>query len=652
MRSIKCLATVLCAASVVACLQVSASGQSRIQSTDAKVASVRAEGMAVRFDSAIPYSSATLTVSGPDGVVYRRQFEGGTQPSFALFGKTGAALGDGQYTYELRFNTVRTDVKDRLATQDDQAGVEDEQGRTNRTRLPVQSSVQSGSFAVLNGTLYVGNETEPTLRGTSPVKNSDSPVKGPDKNLDRSPRPSGAISGNTLNRLRNHRAALRPMFDQVIPDDLIVQGSACIGLDCVNNEAFGFDTIRLKENNTRIKFDDTSTAAGFPATDWQLTANDSASGGANKFSIEDITAATVPFTITGNAPTNSIFVDGTGRVGLRTSTPVLDLHINTGNTPATRLEQNSSGGFIAQTWDIAGNEANFFVRDVTGGSRLPFRIRPGAPTSSIDINSSGQVGIGTAAPTQLLHLFKAGATDNVLQVFQNGTRNWSVGINGASDFFRITDNTVGVARLTILNNGRVGIGTNAPDQVFSVNGDASKTGANTWLAFSDERLKTIKGKFNSGLKAVMQLQPIRYEYKPDNALGLKSEGEHIGFGAQTLQKIIPEAVTRNSSGYLMVNADPIMWTMLNAIKEQQKEIVELKGQIQKLQSASHRRGTNYSTPYLDLPFLETTPFRRLSSSIRCADSPARCHSRLASTVHWTMLYCKCRIYVIRAISRT
>jgi hypothetical protein len=30
--------------------------------------------------------------------------------------------------------------------------------------------------------------------------------------------------------------------DQVIPDDLIVQGSLCVGLDCVNNENFGFDT--------------------------------------------------------------------------------------------------------------------------------------------------------------------------------------------------------------------------------------------------------------------------------------------------------------------------------------------------------------------------------------------------------------------------
>ncbi|MGN6517942.1 MAG: hypothetical protein ACTHK2_00775, partial [Dokdonella sp.] len=46
--------------------------------------------------------------------------------------------------------------------------------------------------------------------------------------------------------------------DQVIPDDLIVQGSQCVGFDCVDNETFGFDTLRLKENNTRIVFFDTS----------------------------------------------------------------------------------------------------------------------------------------------------------------------------------------------------------------------------------------------------------------------------------------------------------------------------------------------------------------------------------------------------------
>src|SRR4051812_46256842 len=217
--------------------------------------------------------------------------------------------------------------------------------------------------------------------------------------------------------------------DDVIPDDLIVQGSACIGLDCVNNESFGFDTIRLKENNTRIKFDDTSVSAGFPANDWQITANDSANGGANYLAFDDVTGARQPFRVTAGAPTASLFVDSTGRVGLRTSTPALDLSIKTSNTPGTRLEQDNSGGFTAQTWDIAGNEANFFVRDVTGGSRLPFRIRPGAPTSSIDINASGNVGIGTTSPGARLHVFAASAADTFAAFGPSGSGSSADGLN-------------------------------------------------------------------------------------------------------------------------------------------------------------------------------------------------------------------------------
>ena len=142
--------------------------------------------------------------------------------------------------------------------------------------------------------------------------------------------------------------------------------------------------------------------------------------------------------------------------------------------------------------------------------------------------------------------------------------------------------------MAITAGGNVGIGTQAPTARLSVNGTANKPGGGSWDVFSDERLKNIKGRFNSGLSAVMQLQPLRYEYRRDNAMGLKSEGEHIGFGAQALQKVIPEAVTKSQSGYLMVNNDPILWTMLNAIKEQQKEIAELKGEVQKLRAGARR----------------------------------------------------------------
>jgi hypothetical protein len=71
-------------------------------------------------------------------------------------------------------------------------------------------------------------------------------------------------------------------------------------------------------------------------------------------------------------------------------------------------------------------------------------------------------------------------------------------------------------------------------------------------------------------------------------MGLPSASEHVGFSAQDVQKVIPQAVTQSESGYLMVNNDPIIWTMLNAIKEQQKEIVELKRQIRQLRSTRRR----------------------------------------------------------------
>jgi len=348
-----------------------------------------AAGLSIQIGS--DNESVTLTISGPNNFQYSHQFASARSISLRLR-DIGATLPDGSYTYEVRVAPrVSESVRMQLAAareKGDDAALDRIRDAAGMKEVPSQS----GAFSIMNGSLVSSDATEPSA------------PKGPK---------SASSNGPSSQAVHNQPVKA---LDVVTADDAIIQGSACIGLDCVNNESFGFDTIRLKENNTRIKFDDTSSSTGFPNHDWQLTANDSASGGANKFSVEDITAATVPMTITGSAPTNSIFVDSTGRVGLRTSTPVLDLHIATSNTPAMRLEQNNSGGFTAQTWDVAGNEANFFVRDVTGGSRLPFRIRPGAPTSSIDISASGKVGVGTASPSEQLHTLNTQDAQTVAMV--------------------------------------------------------------------------------------------------------------------------------------------------------------------------------------------------------------------------------------------
>jgi hypothetical protein len=255
------------------------------------------------------------------------------------------------------------------------------------------------------------------------------------------------------------------------------------------------------------------------------------------------------------------------------------------------------------------------VRDVTSGSRLPFRIRPGAPTSSIDIAADGDVGIGTASPDTRLSVLAAGTTfpttynigdvatfvapsDNFTSIalVKGGIANpqgLHFGVNQASLFSEIQASRDGVATNTLALNrqgGNVGIGTSSPDQKLSVSGDADKSaGGTSWGVFSDERLKDIKGSYSRGLSAVLGLQPVRFSYKKDNALNLQTDSENIGFSAQALQKLVPEAVTKSPSGYLVVHSDAVLWAMLNAIKEQQAEIQQLKGQIQKLRTVHRHR---------------------------------------------------------------
>jgi hypothetical protein len=349
----------------------------------------------------------------------------------------------------------------------------------------------------------------------------------------------------------------------------------------------------IQENDPRIRFDDNSTSGGFPTNDWELHANDDFSGGVARFSIMDITGGTTPFTVRGGAPNNSLTVANNGYVGIGTVVPAEALHIVRASNVNLRLEDTGD----AQSWNLNLGQAGFWFGDVTHGRSTVLTLN----------NANGFVGLGTGFPQGHLHVAGAG---NQLSIFQSSDNNavqfrlqtnstnrrfvalntagqqqsqLLFGDNGAFDFLGPTASDV---RMRLLANGNVGIGTTAPTQKLSVNGTAGKPGGGSWATFSDERLKNIKGEYKGGLDEVLKLQPIRYEYKTDNAIGIQSEGEHIGFGATAVSKIIPEAVTRSENGYLMIDNDPILWTMLNAIKEQNAQMnsqnAELRAEIKQL----------------------------------------------------------------------
>jgi hypothetical protein len=315
------------------------------------------------------YQEATIAVSGPAGVISWTVPAG--EPllietaALTAWAMLRSVPVDGAYSYELRFSP-KLDAASRAALerQRTEAG-----GAEAATAGVAALPVVSGHFQLADGAV-VGVEAGASEEGAAK--------------------------------------------DQVIPDDLIVDGSLCVGFDCINLESFGFDTIRLKENNLRIKFLDTSSASSFPTNDWQIIANDSLDGGASYLGFEDVDAGRKPFMVMAGSRANALFVSSSGRIGFGTSVPFVDLHMVRGDTPTVRLDQDGSFGWAPQIWDLAGNETNFFIRDVTHGSKLPLRIQSGAPTSTLTLRADGKVGIGTWSPAAPLEIETTGADATLL----------------------------------------------------------------------------------------------------------------------------------------------------------------------------------------------------------------------------------------------
>lgn len=373
--------------------------------------------------------------------------------------------------------------------------------------------------------------------------------------------------------------------DQVINDDLIVTFSTCTGNDCVNGESFGFDTLRLKENNLRINFQDTSTSASFPTNDWRIVANDSSNGGANYLAIEDSSAGRIPFRVEAAAPANSLVVEADGDVGIGTLDPVVNIHNVEGNTPTLRLEQDGSSGFTPQTWDIAGNEANFFIRDVTNGSKLPFKIKPGAPTSSIFVAADGDVGIGTESlPThasiQTTLMIEGTSNDHSGITFNSpdastvssltftkaGTPQWF--LSSRNDFdadkFIFYGNAV-TPIFSLLQDGKIGFGlasVNSANAIEHSNGARLTTGG-VWTDASSRQLKDniVNISTEIAFKALQNLNPVTFNYKND------PEESYAGFIAED----VPEVVATNDRKGL---APMDIVAVLTKVVQQQNETIE------------------------------------------------------------------------------
>ncbi|MDE1901832.1 MAG: tail fiber domain-containing protein, partial [Alphaproteobacteria bacterium] len=187
----------------------------------------------------------------------------------------------------------------------------------------------------------------------------------------------------------------------------------------------------------------------------------------------------------------------------------------------------------------------------------------------VRITSSGNVGIGTTAPTMALQVNATAGGNWGVQIFDSskstaaGNSDWAgfyslssgaynpisqpsdmgiiygnAAMNAAGGFV-IAPWASSASGMRITGAGNVGIGTASPSYTLQVNGTVA--GAAAYTNLSDRRLKKDITPLAYGLDTVMQLRPVGFDWIKQTQEWQKRH--QIGFIAQDVEKVVPEVVT-------------------------------------------------------------------------------------------------------------
>jgi len=237
---------------------------------------------------------------------------------------------------------------------------------------------------------------------------------------------------------------------------------------------------------------------------------------------------------------------------------------------------------------------------------LNFALVSSMAGAQLKVITGGNVGINQSSPGTKFHV-SGNENANYVATIENTNVNghklymaytntasptykYGLVIQGGDDGTYSYDLIVGTSnKFLVRGDGRVGVGQVNPGGQFELSLDEGrKPSTNLWTITSDDRLKNIEGSYTKGLKEILQLQPIKYHYKnvgdrkfSDAVLSTAN----VGFSAQDVQKIFPEAVGTDDDGYLNFNMHSILVASLNAFKEQQQMIDSMNTKLADLQAA-------------------------------------------------------------------
>ena len=148
---------------------------------------------------------------------------------------------------------------------------------------------------------------------------------------------------------------------------------------------------------------------------------------------------------------------------------------------------------------------------------------------------------------------------------------------GSGNFNVFQRGAGGGSRLAIDDTGNVGIGTTAPSYQLQLSTDsAAKPSTNTWTIVSDSRIKTETGEYTKGLDAVLSLRPVTYRYNGKAGMVDDGE-DKISIIAQEAVNAFPECVgsymtkldedDEEETEVLNWNGHALTFALVNSIKE-------------------------------------------------------------------------------------
>ncbi|MFL5748546.1 MAG: tail fiber domain-containing protein, partial [Niastella sp.] len=310
------------------------------------------------------------------------------------------------------------------------------------------------------------------------------------------------------------------------------------------------------------------------------------------------------------------------------TTNLEDMRFFTGGTEKMRISETGNVAVGVQSRDLtnpekflgeAGSTGRF--NGISGRGTINYYLQLNIQNRSNGANASSDVVASANNATESVNFIDMGINssgyNSTLLPILNGNntaylygtgRDFVIG-NAAStynllfftDGFDVTDE-----KLRITSAGNVGIGTTSPADKLSVAGAIVPAADNTytlgksgarWSAVwaangviqtSDARLKTDIEPLQYGLKEVLQLRPVSFKWKNE-----RNSPRKLGLLAQEVQPIIPEVIANDEqNGILGMNYAELVPVLINAIKEQQRQIEEIQNRITDLKkiipaTASH-----------------------------------------------------------------